>query len=88
MAGGLIQLITTGIADAPLTNQPEITFFKIVYKQYTHFAIIQNLKNLGNKNFNTINSYKIENNGDLLLITIVKTSNLLDSYIDTTTYLL
>ena len=66
MAGGLIQLITTGIADAPLTNQPEITFFKIVYKQYTHFAIIQNLKNLGNKNFNTINSYKIENNGDLL----------------------
>jgi len=28
------------------------------------------------------------NNGDLLLITIVKTSNLLNSYIDTTTYLL
>ena len=66
MSGGLLQLITTGIADAPLTYQPEITFFKIVYKQYTNFAIIQNLKNLGNKNFNTINSYKIENVGDLL----------------------
>lgn len=66
MNGGLIQLITTGIADAPLTYRPEITFFKIVYKQCTNFAIIQNIKNLGNKNFNTVNSYKIENYGDLL----------------------
>ena len=66
MIGGLIQLITTGIQDAPLTNNPEITFFKIVYKQYTNFSILQNIKNLGNKNFNTANSYKIENYGDLL----------------------
>ena len=66
MIGGLIQLITTGIADAPLINNPEITFFKIVYKQCTNFAVIQNIKNLGNKNFNTVNSYKIENTGDLL----------------------
>jgi hypothetical protein len=66
MIGGLIQLITTGIQDAPLTNNPEITFFKLVYKQYTNFSILQNIKNLGNKNFNTLNSYKIENYGDLL----------------------
>ncbi len=66
MIGGLIQLITTGIEDAPLTYQPEITFFKMVYKQCTNFALIQNTKNLGNKNFNTVNSYKIENIGDLL----------------------
>ena len=66
MIGGLIQLITTGIQDAPLTNNPEITFFKLVYKQYTNFSILQNIKNLGNKNFNTTNSYKIENYGDLL----------------------
>jgi hypothetical protein len=61
MIGGLIQLITTGIQDAPLTNNPEITYFKLVYKQYTNFSILQNTKNLGNKNFNTSNSYKIEN---------------------------
>ncbi len=66
MIGGLIQLITTGISDAPLTYNPEITFFKTVYKQCTNFAIIQNIKNLGNKNFNTVNTYKIENVGDLL----------------------
>jgi hypothetical protein len=66
MSGGLVQLITTGIADAPLTYNPEITFFKTVYKQSTNFAIIQNIKNLGYKNFNSVNTYKIENMGDLL----------------------
>ena len=66
MIGGLIQLVTTGIQDAPLTFNPEITFFKLVYKQHTNFAIIQNTKNLGNRNFSSSNSYKIEDFGDLL----------------------
>ena len=66
MAGGLIQLITTGIQDAPLTLNPQITFFKNVYKQYTNFAIQQYIKNLGSKSFDTFNTHKIENTGDLL----------------------
>lgn len=66
MGGGLIQLITKGVQDAPLTLNPEFTFFKIVYKQYTNFAIQQYIKNLGIKKFDTLNSCKIENTGDLL----------------------
>jgi hypothetical protein len=66
MGGGLIELITKGIQDAPLTFNPEFTFFKAVYKQYTNFAIQQYVKNLGIKKFDTLNNYKIENTGDLL----------------------
>lgn len=67
MAGGLLQLVATGSKDAPLTYNPEITFFKTVYKKYTNFAIQQSDKNLGNKNFGTFNNYKIDRTGDLLL---------------------
>ena len=66
MTGGLLQLIANGIEDAILINDPEITFFKIVYKRYTAFAILQTLKNMGNKNFNSFNSYKLDHTGDLL----------------------
>jgi hypothetical protein len=66
MGGGLLQLITRGVQDAILTQNPQITFFKIVYKQHTNFAIQQNIKNLGFKNFNTSGTYKITNTGDLL----------------------
>ena len=66
MAGGLLQLVATGSKDAPLTLNPEITFFKILYKKHTNFAIQQTIKNLGEKNFNTFNTYKLEKNGDLL----------------------
>jgi hypothetical protein len=59
MGGGLIQLITKGIQDAPLTFNPEFTFFKAVYKQYTNFAIQQYVKNLGIKKFDTLNNYLI-----------------------------
>ena len=67
MAGGLLQLVATGSKDAPLTYNPEITFFKTVYKKHTNFAIQQTDKNLGNKNFGTFNNYKIDRTGDLLL---------------------
>lgn len=66
MAGGLLQLVSTGSNDAPLIFNPEITFFKLVYRKYTNFAIQQTVKNLGTKNFNTFNSYKIDKTGDLL----------------------
>ena len=47
MGGGLLQLITRGVQDAVLTQNPQVTFFKLVYKQHTNFAIQQNIKNLG-----------------------------------------
>jgi hypothetical protein len=67
MGGGLLQLVAIGSKDAPLTLNPEITFFKILYKKHTNFAIQQTIKNLGEKSFNTFNTYKLEKNGDLLL---------------------
>lgn len=38
MGGGLIQLAAMGQEDLYLTDNPQITFFKIIYKRYTNFA--------------------------------------------------
>jgi hypothetical protein len=39
MGGGLIQLVAYGSQDIYLTSQPQVTFFKAIYKRHTHFAI-------------------------------------------------
>ena len=39
MGGGLIQLIAVGIQDIYLIGNPQITYFKTVYKKHTNFAI-------------------------------------------------
>jgi hypothetical protein len=39
MGGGLIQLVAYGAQDIYLTGQPQVTFFKTVYRRYTNFAI-------------------------------------------------
>jgi hypothetical protein len=66
MAGGLIQLITTGIEDSPLINNPEITFFKKIYKQYTPFSLYNNNRFIDNIQFDKEYVKIIEKNGDLL----------------------
>ena len=66
MTGGLIQLLTIGLQDAPLIINPEITFFKTTYRRHTNFSLEQILKNFGPKNFNTFFQYKITNVTDLL----------------------
>ena len=38
MAGGLMQLVSIGLEDLYLSNDPEITFFKMVYKRHTNFS--------------------------------------------------
>lgn len=37
--GGLFQLVSVGYADLYLTDKPEITMFKKIYKRHTNFAI-------------------------------------------------
>ena len=37
--GGLIQLAAYGNQDVFLTGNPQITFWKMVFKRHTHFAI-------------------------------------------------
>ena len=39
MAGGLMQLSAYGAQDVYLTGNPQITFFKMVYRKYTNFAM-------------------------------------------------
>lgn len=39
MTGGLMQLVATGPQDVYLTGNPQITFFKAVYRTYTPFGL-------------------------------------------------
>ena len=56
MSGGLMQLVAYGAQDVYLTGNPQITFFKVVYKRHTNFAVeaIEQIVNgdfsFGNKN--------------------------------------
>ena len=38
MVGGLIQLVAYGSQDIYLTGNPQITFFKVVYRRHTNFS--------------------------------------------------
>jgi hypothetical protein len=67
MGGGLIQLIAYGAQDIYLTGQPQITFFKAVYRRHTNFAIESIQQSVqGNINFGNNASLVITRNGDLL----------------------
>ena len=37
--GGLLQLVAYGAQDVYLTGNPQITFFKVVYRRHTNFAL-------------------------------------------------
>ena len=37
--GGLLQLVAMGKQDVFLTGNPQITFFKLVYRRHTNFAV-------------------------------------------------
>ena len=65
--GGIVQLSAYGSQDIYLTTNPDITFFKAVYKRNTHFSIesIQQLIE-GNINFGGNISFVVNRNGDLL----------------------
>ena len=39
MGGGLMQLVAYGAQDVYLTGNPQITFFKVVYRRHTNFSV-------------------------------------------------
>ena len=39
MAGALMQLVAYGAQDIYLTGNPQITFFKVLYRRHTNFAL-------------------------------------------------
>ena len=79
MTGGLMQLVAYGAQDTYLTGNPQITFFKIVYRRHTNFSMetIRQTIN-GDTNTDTTKENKasvtISRNGDLLSKIYVTTS--------------
>lgn len=70
MGGGIMQLTASGMQDNYITGNPQITFFKSVYRRHTNFAIecIQQIidGDLGTENITTNSTVKISKNADLL----------------------
>ena len=67
MGGGLMQLVAYGAQDIYLTGNPQITFFKVVYRRHTNFsmeAIEQTLN--GNAAYGSSVTCTISRNGDLV----------------------
>ena len=67
MGGGLMQLVAYGAQDIYLTGNPQITFFKVVYRRHTNFAmesVEQTINGTVGAN-NTVTS-TISRNGDLV----------------------
>jgi hypothetical protein len=73
MAGGLIQLVAVGIQDIYLIGNPEITFFKTVYKKHTNFAIESMQQPIeGRTDFGQQIEIPIQRKGDLIKDIIVE----------------
>jgi hypothetical protein len=67
MGGGLLQLVAYGAQDVYLTGNPQITFFKVVYRRHTNFSIeaIEQTPT-GNNALGSRVSIQITRNGDLI----------------------
>jgi hypothetical protein len=67
MGGGLMQLVAYGAQDIYLTGNPQITFFKVVYRRHTNFSMesIEQTFN-GTPDFNRKVVCTISRNGDLI----------------------
>ena len=62
-----MQLVAYGAQDVYLTGNPQITFFKVVYRRHTNFAVeaIEQTFN-GSVDFNKKTDVQITRNGDLI----------------------
>lgn len=67
MGGGLMQLVAYGAQDIYLTGNPQITFFKVVYRRHTNFSMesIEQTFN-GQADFGKKVQATISRNGDLI----------------------
>jgi len=67
MGGGLMQLVAYGAQDVYLTGNPQITFFKVVYRRHTNFSMetVEHTLN-GNPDFGRKSYVLITRNGDLI----------------------
>ena len=67
MGGGLMQLVAYGAQDIYLTGNPQITFFKVVYRRHTNFAMESVEQTLnGTAGYGNKVTATISRNGDLV----------------------
>ena len=67
MTGGILQLVARGYDDLYMIKNPEITYFKIVYRRYTNFSIQPKIITFNdNASFGQIGKCQIKLLGDLL----------------------
>jgi hypothetical protein len=75
MGGGLMQLVAYGAQDIYLTGNPQITFFKVVYRRHTNFSMETIQQTLNGTQVNVANggtaTCTISRNGDLVYKTYV-----------------
>ena len=67
MGGGLMQLVAYGAQDIYLTGNPQITFFKVVYRRHTNFSM-ESIKQTfsGTPDYGGNSTCTISRNGDLI----------------------
>jgi len=65
MGGGLMQLVAYGAQDIYLTGNPQITFFKVVFRRHTNFSM-ESIRQTPNGGGSQVN-WTISRNGDLIL---------------------
>ena len=67
MPGGLMQLVAYGAQDIYLTGNPQITFFKVVYRRHTNFSM-ESIKQVfeGDADYGNEVTCTIARNGDLV----------------------
>jgi hypothetical protein len=87
MTGGLMQLVAYGAQDIYLTGNPMITYFKVVYRRHTNFAMESIMQTFnGTVGFGQRVTALISRNGDLvsgmtLEVTLPTTDNVADRWI-------
>ena len=67
MSSGIVQLVAVGVQDTYLSGNPEVSFFRSVYKRYTHFAAsVERQMIQGNAIPRGVSTVRFEKKGDLL----------------------
>jgi hypothetical protein len=72
MGGGIISLVANGAQDVYLTANPQITFFKVIYRRYTNFAMETIEHAIDSAKPGGRYSVQVQRNGDLATKTCLR----------------
>ncbi|AYV77439.1 MAG: NCLDV major capsid protein [Dasosvirus sp.] len=72
MGGGIISLVANGAQDVYLTADPQITYFKVIYRRYTNFAMETIEQAIDSAKPGGRYSVQVQRNGDLATKTALR----------------